>query len=244
MFRESLSVNISIKMIENICKRLDIDLKDSHKSILTVLISGVVFKDGSIIILSETINQVTRVIKKHNEKIDFVNILLGLNCISTIDKYGAITIPISALLNKLMIKREIIGSTPDKYLNKKVLTNATQTLCVCEVLQALGIPKIISIPVVNLIFEWCYSDIDKERKMMIQSNVAFKGHKLSKIEKVLIEMQLEKVFLSTAILLIITELGFKLSSSLILVSVISELYNVLLSEYKKNTAKSFLKQGV
>ena len=80
--------------------------------------------------------------------------------------------------------------------------------------------------------------------MMIQSNVAFKGYKLSKIEKVLKEMQLEKVFLSTAILLIITELGFKLSSSLILVSVISELYNVLLSEYKKNTAKSFLKQGV
>ena len=53
-------------------------------------------------------------------------------------------------------------------------------------------------------------------------------------------MHFEKIFLSTAVLLIITEIGFKISSSLIIVSVLSNLYEVLSAEYKMKTAKSFL----
>lgn len=190
--------------------------------------------------MAETIHQINRAVKKHNDKLDFVSVLIGLNCISSIDRYGAITIPICVLLEKLKVKREIIGSTADKYLSKKVLTNAVQTLYVSDFLQALGISKFISIPVINLILEWVNSDIDNECKMMQGANVAFKNHKMSEIETVLRNMHLEKVFLSTAILLVITNIGFKINTSLILVSIISELYKVLSAEYKMKTAKSFL----
>ena len=190
--------------------------------------------------MAETIHQINRAVKKHNDKLDFVSVLIGLNCISSINRYGAITIPICVLLEKLKVKREIIGSTADKYLSKKVLTNAVQTLYVSDFLQALGISKFISIPVINLILEWVNSDIDNECKMMQSANVAFKNHKMSEIETVLRNMHLEKVFLSTAILLVITNIGFKINTSLILVSIICELYKVLSTEYKMKTAKSFL----
>lgn len=239
-FHKSLTINVIIRAIESVCTKLDIKLKESHKSILAILIPAIVFRDGSIIILSETIHQINRAVKKYNDKIDFVSILIGLNCISSIDRYGTITIPICVLLDRLKVKREIIGSTADKFLSKKVLTNATQTLYVSEFLQFVGIPKFISIPVINLLLEWINTDIENERLMMQNANVAFKGHKMSQIEQVLRNMHLEKIFLSTAILLIISEIGLKINSSLILVSIISELYRVLTAEYKSKTAKSFL----
>ena len=239
-FHKSLTTSIIIRAIESVCIKLNIKLKESHKSILAILIPAIIFREGSIIILSETIHQINRTVKKHNDKIDFVSILIGLNCISSIDRYGTITIPMCVLLDRLKVKREIIGSTADKFLSKKVLTNATQTLYVSEFLQFVGIPKFISIPVINLLFEWVSADIENERLMMQNANVAFKGHKMSQIEQVLRNMHLEKIFLSTAILLIISEIGFKINSSLILVSIIGELYKILTAEYKSKTAKSFL----
>jgi hypothetical protein len=76
---------------------------------------------------------------------------------------------------------------------------------------------------------------------MIQHNVGFKGFKMSETYDVLCKMQLEKVFLSTAILLIIAEIGFKIAPSLILVSILSELYRYFYAEYRMRTAKSFMK---
>jgi hypothetical protein len=239
MITQSIATNVAVRTIESTCKKFDIDIKESHKAILAVLIPAVIFRDGKIIIMAETIHQVNRIVQKHNERIDIVSILLGLNCISHISKYGTITIPISILLDKLKVKREIIGAK-DKYISKKVLTNATQTLCLAETLNIIGIPKAISIPIINILFEWIYSDIDKEYKTMIDLNVAFKNHKMSEIKKILYNMHFEKIFLSTAILLIITEIGFKISSSLIIVSVLSNLYEVLSAEYKMKTAKGFL----
>ena len=119
IFKSALSVNITTQIIEGLCKRLDIELSDKHKSILNILISTIIFRDGMIIISSQAIHQIDKIIKKYNEKVSFVSILLGYNCISNIDKYGAITIPLAYILNKLTIKREIIGKTNDKYLNKK-----------------------------------------------------------------------------------------------------------------------------
>jgi hypothetical protein len=240
MIRQATSVNISLRVIENICTKLNIELKEYHKSIITILIPSLIYRDGTIVILSETIHQINRIIKKHNDKIDFVSILLGYNCITSIDKYGAITIPLSFFLSKLTINREIINDKSDK-LSKKVLTNATQTLCVSEVLSYLGIPKMISVPIINIILELFYMDIDKEKQMMINANVAFKNHKMSEISKVLKQMQFEKIFLSTAILMIITHIGLNINASLIFVTVLNELCELIKSEYKKTAIKGFLK---
>lgn len=239
MLQQATSVNIAIRVIENVCTKLDLELNDTHKTIMAILIPSLIYRDGTIIILSETIHQINRIIKKKNDKIDFVSILLGYNCISSIDKYGAITIPLCFLLNKLTIKREIIGNS-SKYLTKKVLTNATQTICISEVLSHIGIPKLISIPVINILLEFFYMDIKKERKIMLESNAAFKNHKLSDTKKILKQMQFEKIFLSTALLIVISNIGLRIGSSLILINVISELYEIARSEYKKATAKSFL----
>lgn len=239
MIQQATSVNIAIRVVDNVCDKLGIELNDTHKTIMAILIPSIVYRDGTIIILSETIHQINRIIKKKNNNIDFVSILLGYNCISNIDKYGAITIPLCFLLNKLTIKREIIGNS-DKYLTKKVLTNATQTICVSEVLSYIGVPKLISIPVINIILELFYTDIEKERKIMLEANVAFKNHRMSSIKKVLKQMQFEKIFLSTALLIVISNIGLRIGSSLILINVISELYEVAKSEYKKASAKSFL----
>lgn len=241
MLQQATSVNITIKVIEGLCQKFDIEFKEYHKSIVAVLLPALVFRDGSIIIMSEAIHQINRIIKKKNEKIDFVSILLGYNCISHIDKYGAITIPLSFFLDKLKVNREVINRQGDKYISKKVLTNATQTICISEMLSYLGIPKMIAIPVVNIILELCYMDLKKERQVMIETNTAFKNHKMSEIYTVLKQMQFEKIFLSTALLMVITSAGLKISASLILVNVISELYDVFKSERKQATAKGFLK---
>ena len=239
IFKSALSVNITTQIIEKLYKILDIELSDKHKSILNILVSTIIFRDGVIIISSQAIHQIDKIIKKYNEKVSFVSILLGYNCISNIDKYGAITIPLAYILNKLTIKREIIGKTNDKYLNKKVLSNATNTLCISSMLKAtIGIPSIISIPVINvLLVEFCNADIKSEEKIMLNSCVGFKGYRMSEIKKVLQEMEIEKIILSTMILILVTELGFKLGSSLILINVLEELINISKSEYKQNIKK-------
>jgi hypothetical protein len=53
-------------------------------------------------------------------------------------------------------------------------------------------------------------------------------------------MQCEKIFLSTAILLVINNIGFNITASLILINVLSSLYEVAKAEYKMKTAKGFL----
>ena len=240
IFKSALSVNITTQIIEGLCKKiLDIELSDKHKSILNILISTIIFRDGMIIISSQAIHQIDKIIKKkYNEKVSFVSILLGYNCISDIDKYGAITIPLAYILNnKLTVKREIIGKTNDKYLNKKVLSNATSTLCISSMLKAIGIPNIISIPIINVLVEFCNTDIKSEEKIMLNSCVGFKGYRMSEIKKVLQKMEVEKIILSTMILILVTELGFKLGSSLILINVLEELINISKSEYKQNIKK-------
>ena len=238
IFKSALSVNITTQIIEGLCKRLDIELSDKHKSILNILISTIIFRDGMIVISSQAIHQIDKIIKKYNEKVSFVSILLGYNCISNIDKYGAITIPLAYILNnKLTIKKEIIGKTNDKYLNKKVLSNATSTLCISSMLKAIGIPNIISIPIINVFVEFCNTDIKSEEKIMLNSCVGFKGHRMSEVKKVLQKMEVEKIILSTMILILVTELGLKLGSSLILINVLEELINIGKSEYKKNIKK-------
>ena len=239
IFKSALSVNITTQIIEGLCKKiLDIELSDKHKSILNFFLSTIIFRDGVIIISSQAIHQIDRIIKKkYNEKVSFVSILLGYNCISNIDKYGAITIPLAYILNKLTIKREIIGKTNDKYLNKKVLSNATSTLCISSMLKAIGIPNIISIPIINVLVEFCNTDIKSEEKIMLNSCVGFKGYRMSEVKKVLQKMEVEKKILSTMILILVTELGFKLGSSLILINVLEELINIGKSEYKQNIKK-------
>ena len=239
IFKSALSVNITTQIIEGLCKKiLDIELSDKHKSILNFFLSTIIFRDGVIIISSQAIHQIDRIIKKkYNEKVSFVSILLGYNCISNIDKYGAITIPLAYILNKLTIKREIIGKTNDKYLNKKVLSNATSTLCISSMLKAIGIPNIISIPIINVLVEFCNTDIKSEEKIMLNSCVGFKGYRMSEVKKVLQKMEVEKIILSTMILILVTELGFKLGSSLILINVLEELINIGKSEYKQNIKK-------
>ena len=143
--------------------------------------------------------------EKYYEKVSFVSILLGYNCISNIDKYGTITIPLAYILNnKLTVKREIIGKTNDKYLNKKVLSNATNTLCISSMLKAIGIPNIISIPIINVLVEFCNADIKSEEKIMLNSCVGFKGYRMSEIKKVLQKMEVEKIIISTMILILVT----------------------------------------
>ena len=239
IFKSALSVNITTQIIEGLCKkRFNIELSDKHKSILNFLISTIIFRDGMIIISSQAIHQIDKIIKKYNEKVSFVSILLGYNCISNIDKYGAITIPLAYILNnKLTVKREIIGKTNDKYLNKKVLSNATSTLCISSILKTIGIPNMISIPIINVLVEFCNTDIKSEEKIMLNSCVGFKGYRMSEVKKVLQKMEVEKIILSTMILILVTELGFKLGSSLILINVLEELINIGKSEYKKNIKK-------
>ena len=240
MIQQGTSVNITLQSIEKVCNKFDIRLKESHKTILAILIPAVIYRDGNIIILSETIHQINHIIKKHNESVDFISILLAYNCISNIDKYGAITIPLCILLDKLTINREIIGNS-DKYLSKKVLTNATTTLCASEILSHIGIPYFVSIPVVNIILELVYANIEEERKSMIIRTIGFKDKKMSQTKEVLKQMQFEKIFLSTAILLVVTHIGFKIGTGLVLVNVLNELYYIIKAEYKEKTAKGVLK---
>ena len=242
ILQSATSVNIFLETIEKICENKNIKIKESHKTILRILLPAIIYRDGKIIILAETIHQINRAIRKadnDNNSFNFTDILLGYNCITNIDKYGAITIPLCVLLNKLTIKREIVGGA-DQYLNKKVLTNATLTLCISETLSHIGIPKSLSIVIVNIILEWALSNIDNEYKAMLISNTAFKNKKMSELKTVLKQMQFEKVFMSTALLLVITNIGLSISSSLILTNVLNEMIQLITVRYKTKNVKGFL----
>jgi galactitol-specific phosphotransferase system IIB component len=239
MLQQATSVNITIRAIERVCDKLNIRIKDSHKTILAILIPAIIYRDGSIIILSETIHQINRVIQKKNPSIDFVSILLGYNCITHIDKYGAITIPLAFILNKLKLNKDIVSKSTDT-LSKKVLTNATQTLCVSEVLAFMGAPKMLSVLVINIILELCSFKLDEEYKIMYQSNTVFKGFKMSDTKRLLKAMEFEKIFLSTGILLLITHIGFNIGSSLIIAHVIEEVFQALQIKYCERNLKTFL----
>ena len=245
ILQSATSVNIFLETIEKICENKNIKIKESHKTILRILLPAIIYRDGKIIILAETIHQINRAIRKANNdnnsynSFNFTDILLGYNCITNIDKYGAITIPLCVLLNKLTIKREIVGGA-DQYLNKKVLTNATLTLCISEALSHTGIPKSLSIVIVNIILEWALSNIDNEYKAMLISNTAFKNKKMSELKTVLKQMQFEKVFMSTALLLVITNIGLSISSSLILTNILNEMIQLITVRYKTKNVKGFL----
>lgn len=239
MFSEALRTNITGRVLEDICKNFDIKITDTHKTIVNILISSIIFKDGSVVILSETIHQINKIIKKHNDKIDFVSILVGIDCISDIDKYGTITIPLALLLNKIKIKRDIVNPTMDK-LEKKVMTNATSSLLISGLLSQLGIPRAIAVVIVNVVLELICFKLDDEERIMYQTNTAFKNHKMSETRKMLKSMEFEKIFLSTSILLLIVSSGLSMGSSLILVNIIESLVNVLSAMYKEKKVSSFL----
>ena len=121
------------------------------------------------------------------------------------------------------------------------MTNATTTLCASEILSHIGIPYFVSIPVINIILELVYANIEEERKSMIVRTIGFKDKKMSQTKEVLKQMQFEKIFVSTALLLVITHVGLKIGTSLILVNVLNEIYYVCKAEYKEKTAQGFLK---
>ena len=238
MLQQITSVNVTVRVIENIYNKFDMRLSERQKTIINILLSGIIYRDGCIVIASAAINQLNKITKERN--IDLVNILIGLNCISHIDKLGAITIPISYLLNKLTISKELVSRYDNNKYGKKILTNATQTLCITELLSALGIPKAISITIVNIILELVYSDLENERKLLYDTSQGFKGRKLSETKKVLQEIQFYKIFVSTTILLVMNYIGLNVGCSLLLVNVLTELFNVFKVKYKEKHVKTFL----
>ncbi len=240
MLQQATGVNVIIQLIERMCEKHDIRLKESYKSIIATILPAIIYRDGSIIILSETIHQINKLMRKQNESFNFVSILIGYNCITNIDKYGAITIPLSILSNKLTIKREVVGKCKETHLSKKVLTNPSMTLYISQTLKAIGIPDFITIPIINIAIEYVNTDLEKEEKAMLLSSVAFKNKKMSEIKTVLKQMQFEKIFVSTVLLLIISNIGLSIGPSLILVSVLNELLCIFKAEYKIRTAKGFL----
>ena len=239
MFSESVRVNIMSRAIEDICKKFDITLTDAHKTAINVIVSAVIFKDNSIIIFSEAIHQIDRLIKKHNDKIDFVSILLGIDCISDIDKYGTITIPLAVLLSKLTIKKEIISNSTNTF-KKKVMTNVVQTLCISDILIHLGVPKPIAITAVNVIIQLLNSKLDDEYRIMYNSNAAFKNYKMSDTKRILKSIEFERILISTIILIIVSYSGLKLGSSLIIINVADRVLQLVKVNYKEKRIKSFL----
>jgi hypothetical protein len=75
---------------------------------------------------------------------------------------------------------------------------------------------------------------------MLISNTAFKNKKMSELKTVLKQMQFEKVFVSTALLLVITNIGLSISSSLILTNVINEMVQLITVRHKTKNVKGFL----
>ena len=240
MLRPAINSNITIKVIENFLEKHDIRLSERYKAILSILIPGLIYRDGKIIIMSMTINQINKVIKRHRDDIDFVSILLGFDIITDIDKYGVITIPIAVLLNKVTVNKEVICVNGKNILRKKVLTNAVQTLAMSELLSHLNIPKGLSIPIISLILDLFDADIDKEFKMMSNNSMAFSNAKFSDTKKILRQMELDKIILNIMILSVINYIGFSIGSSLLLVNIFSAVMDAIQCEYKMKTAKGFL----
>ena len=56
MLRPAINSNITIRVIENFLEKYDIRLNERYKSILSILIPGLIYRDGKIILMSATIN--------------------------------------------------------------------------------------------------------------------------------------------------------------------------------------------
>jgi hypothetical protein len=241
LLRPAINSNITIRVIENFLAKYDIRLSEKYKSILSILIPGLIYRDGKIIILSATINQLNKVIKRKRDDADFVSLLLGLDIITDIDIYGTITIPLAVLLSKVTVNKEVICINGKNVLRKKILSNAVQTLSIAELLSHLNIPKGLSIPIISLILDLFDSDIDKEFKMMSANCMAFSNSKLSDTKKILRQMEFERILLNIMILSVINYIGFNMGCSLLLVNIFTEIIQQIKCEYKIKTAKGFLK---
>jgi len=241
MIRPAINANITIRAIENFLSKYDIRMDDKYKTILSILIPGIIYKNGVIVIASVTINQINKIIKKKREDRDFVSYLLAFDIITHIDKYGAITIPLAVLLNKININKETIAINGEHVLRKKVMTNAVSSLVVSELLSMINIPKALSLPIISVILDLVDSDIESEFKMMSSNSIGFKGHKFSETKKVLKQMELEKIILNAMILSVINYIGFNIGSSIILVNIISEIVKQIQVERKMKHIKGFLK---
>ena len=240
MLYKSIMVNKSIEIVENICEKFDITFKEYYKDILSILIPSLIFQDGSVLITSFTINKINRLIREKNSKFNFVNILLALNIITEIDMYGTITIPLAMLMNKFVIRKETISKYGTDEVCKKVLINATESLIVAEVLSYIGIPKIISVGIANVILGYATNNIKEENDLFKSANIGFKGYGMSKVKDVLIKMEIDRILLSSMILIVICGVGLNISKSLILVNIISELIVVIKTEIKIKKCKGFL----
>ena len=75
MLRPAIHSNITINIIENFLKKFDIELNENYKTMLSILIPGLIYKDGSIIIMSATINQLNKIIKKKRDDVNFVSLI-------------------------------------------------------------------------------------------------------------------------------------------------------------------------
>ena len=241
MLRPAINSNITIRAIENFLLKYDIRMSERSKAVLAVLIPGLIFRDGKIIIMSVTINQINKIIKRKRDDADFVSLLLGLDIITDIDIYGTITIPLAYMLSKVTINKDVICVNGKNILRKKVLTNAVQTLAMSELLSHLNIPKELSIPIISLILDLIDSDINKEFNMMSTHSMAFAGKKMSDTKRILRQMEIDKIILNIMILLVINYIGFNIGSSLLLVTIFTEIAQQIKCEYKMKTAKGFLK---
>lgn len=239
MLHQSISTNIIIDVLDNMASKYNIRVKEYHKDILAILIPALVFRDGNIIILSSTIRVIDKILKKHNEHLSFTRGLLALDLISHIDKYGTLTIPLAWVLNKLEVKRDIIHPKETK-ISKRVLYKSPTVLVVSTFLSNFGVPKYLSIPIANIIIELSSWDLNNEYKLIMQANVAFKNHKFSDTKAILKTLEVEKIILSTLILLALSYLPINITTPLILVSILSEFYEIFLSIYKTKTHKGFL----
>ena len=241
MLRPAINSNITIRVIENFLKKFDMELNDTYKTLLSILIPGIIYRDGCIIVLSATINQLNKVIKKKKENVNFVGLLLGFDIITDIDVYGTITIPLAVLLNKITVNKETIALNGKHILRKKVLNNAIPTLAIAEMVKKLGVPKELSIPIISVILDLLDNDVDNEAKMMNASCIGFTNHKFSENKKMLWRMEIERMIINVMILSVINYIGLNMGSSIILVNIISELVKQIQCEYRMKTCKGFLK---
>ena len=241
MLRAALNTNIAIRTIDNLLAKHDIKLEDKHKDILAILISGVVFRDGSIVIASAAINQINKILKKKKEtSVDFVTFLLGFDIITHIDKYGAITIPIALIFNKLTINREVLTKNNKIILRKKVLRNLSPSLIITDVLSFFGLPAVVVAPIVNLILNMLDSNIDKDFKLLVSSPSGFFNHKLSETKDILKKMELDINLVDCLTITVLCALSARITGAVILVDICDRLIKMIQTEYKSNHYSGFL----
>ena len=51
MIRPAINSNITIRMLENLLEKYDIKLNEKYKLLLSILIPGLIYRDGKIIIM-------------------------------------------------------------------------------------------------------------------------------------------------------------------------------------------------